>query len=245
MNASVDPLDQLLDKAAPVRTPELSSAQVQRSIAAMLASARQQVELDASGAAGPAPDVVSLDRRRLGRRTARAVVVSAVVLAAGTGVAAAGGFLPLGTGVFGLPGMTENDTSELLNSTSPDTAELLRGYVAQMTMAPGYTAEGAIEQFTTGENTIVQDASLQGMALGWSSCSWELSWLDAHATGDQTAQDAATAVLVRIPDSPVLPRIDGGGVTEAYQAIADAAAAGDPGPIQRDADVNCDAAYLR
>lgn len=91
----------------------------------------------------------------------------------------------------------------------------------------------------------MQDAGLQGMALAWSSCSWELSWLDAHAGGDQAAQEAATAVLLGIPDSPVLARIDGGGVTESYQIIADAAAVGDPGPIQRDADVNCDADYLR
>lgn len=246
MNSSVDPLDLLLDRADPVRPSELGSAEVQQSITAMLANARQQAELDQPTAEDSASPVVSLDGRRwLGRRASRAAVVTAFVLATATGVAAASGFLPLGTGVFGLPGRSENDTTELLNSTSPETAELLRGYVAQLTMAPGYTAEGAVEQFTTGENTVVQDAGLQGMALAWSSCSWELSWLDAHASGDRAAQEATAAVLVGIPDSPVLPRIDGGGVTGAYQVIADAAAARDPGPIQRDADVNCNADFLR
>lgn len=246
MNPSTDPLDQLLRRAAPVQPNELESHQVRSSMAAMLAEARQHADLDQPAATGVPAQVIALEgRRRLRGKAARALVVTSVVLVAGTGVAAAGGFLPFGTGVFGAPGMTENDTSELLNSTSPQTAEVLRGYVADLTMAPGFTAEGAIEQFTTGENTLVQDAALQGMALGWSSCSWELSWLDAHTAGDQAAQDAATAVLIDIPDSPILPRIDGGGVTEAYQAIADAAAAGDPGPIQRDVDVNCDAEYLR
>lgn len=138
MNASVDPLDRLLDRADPVRPSELGSAEVQQSITAMLASARQRADLYQPTVEGSASPVVSLDgRRRLGRRASRAAVVTAVVLAAGTGVAAASGFLPLGTGVFGLQGMSENDTSELLNSTSPEAAVLLRGYVAALTMAPG------------------------------------------------------------------------------------------------------------
>lgn len=176
----------------------------------------------------------------------RTAIATTVILAAGTGVAAAAGLIDMHTGVFGESGMTENDTSEYLNSTGAETPALMRSYVEEMPLAPGYSADPLIERFTSGENVIVQAAGLRGQVFAWSSCSWELTWLDAHAAGDTAAQADATDVLNQIPDWPVVPLVDGdGSVTATFRSIAKAATAGDPGPIQRDAAINCDSVFVR
>jgi hypothetical protein len=185
---------------------------------------------------------------RRGRRgnAIRTAVVTSVVLVAGTGVAAAAGFIDAHTGVFGEPGMTENDTSEYLDSAGVQVPELMRSYTVEMPLAPGYDVEPLIERFTTAGHGMVQEAGLRGQVFAWSSCSWELTWLDARAAGDSVAQAEATAVLGQIPDWPIVPLVDGdGSLTATVREVADAAAAGDPGPIQQDTAVNCDSTFLR
>ncbi len=244
MSTNADPLDTILRRAAPVDQASLDTPEVHDAIGAMLAQAHSRGDVDGQDGA----DVLPLTGERTGSRTAarrrttvfRAAVATSLVLAAGTGVAAATGFLELHTGVFGEPGMTENDTSELLRAASPEVPDLLRSYVAELPLAPGFDAEPLIDRFMAGDHGLVQADGLRGQTFFWSVCSWELSWLDAHAAGDAEAQDRATVQLARFPDEPVLGDIDGAGVTESLRQIAAAAQAGDPRPIQRDTDVNCD-----
>lgn len=137
------------------------------------------------------------------------------------GVAAAAGLIDMHTGVLGKPGMTENDTSEYLDSTGAEIPALMRSYVEEMPVAPGYSADPLIERFTRGENVIVQTAGLRGQVFAWSSCSPELAWLDAHSAGDAAAQADATAAFNQIPDWPVVPIVDGNGsVMATFREIA-------------------------
>jgi len=259
MNMSTDPLDGALRTAAPLGQVSLDTPEVRDAISAMLARTRVSAGVGRQDD-GAVADLLPFARvdaagrprsgstaRRSRRKTAiRTVVATSVILAAGTGVAAAAGLIDMHTGVFGKPGMTESDTSEYLNSAGAQVPELMRSYVEEMPLAPGYDAEPLIERFTSGENVIVQAAGLRGQVFGWSSCSWELTWLNAHAAGDTAAQADATAMLSQIPDWPIVPIIDGdGGLTATVDRIARAATAGDPGPIQQDTAVNCDSMFTR
>lgn len=263
MSTSTDPLDGALRAAAPLGRVSLDTPAVNDAISAMLARVRAGDQAGEQAGRQDGDAVVDLrstagldevgrarsrstgsSRRR--RRALHTVVATTVVLAAGTGVAAAAGLLDMHTGVFGEPGKTENDTSEYLNSTGAETPALLRSYVQEMPLAPGYSADPLIERFTSGENVVVQAAGLQAQVFAWSTCSWELTWLDARAAGDTVAQAEATAVLREVPGWPVVPVIDGDGrLTATFRGIADAATAGDPGPIQQDTAVNCDSLFVR
>jgi hypothetical protein len=261
MRMNADPLDVALRHAAPLGQVSLDRAEVHDAISALWAQTRASGEVGHQndgrqadllpfahvGEAGRSESRSTGEPARRSRRktTMRTAIATSVILAAGTGAAAAAGFIDMRTGVFGEPGMTENDTSEYLNSTGAETPALMRSYVEEMSLAPGYSADPLIERFTSGENVIVQAAGLRGQVFAWSSCSWELTWLDAYAAGDTAAQADATHVLSQIPDWPVLPVVDGGGVTATFREIANAATAGDPGPIQRDAAINCDSVFVR
>jgi len=240
MRRNADPLDEALRDAAPLAPGALGGVEVRDAIAALVAETRSAVHGRGSSDGSPA-GLRSLSSTRRRRRAARTVIASSVLLAAGTGVAAAGGFLGLHTGVFGEPGMTENDTSEYLNGTSPDVAPLMRSYLEETPLAPGYSADRLIERYTSGEQHVVQETGLRAVVFSWSNCSWELAWLEAHASGDAVAEATATDVLTRIPDWPVVSLIDAdGGLTASVQRIAEAAVAGDPGPIERETALNCD-----
>jgi hypothetical protein len=242
MNA--DPLDEALRDAAPLGPGALDRVEVRDAVSALWARTRAGEEIAGSDD-GPTADLIPFvpagSPRRTRRTITRTVIATSVVLVAGTGVAAASGFLDLRTGVFGEPGMTENDTSELLNSASPEIAPLMRSYLEEMPLAPGYSADPLIERFVGQENTLVQEAGLRAVVFSWSSCSWQLTWLDAYSAGDAAALASATEVLDQIPDWPVVPLVDGdGGLTASVNRIADAATAGDPAPIERDTAINCD-----
>jgi hypothetical protein len=260
MSTNTDPLDGALRSAAPLGQVSLDTSEVHDAISAMLAQTRVSAGsgrqddgavadllpfASVDGAGRPRAGATGQPRRR--RKTAiRTVVATSVILAAGTGVAAAAGLIDMHTGVFGKPGMTENDTSEYLNSAGAQVPELMRSYVEEMPLAPGYDADPLIERFTSGGHGMVQAAGLRGQVFAWSSCSWELAWLDANAAGDTAAQAEATAVLTQIPGWPTVPVVDGdGSVTATVREIAEAASAGDPGPIQQDTAVNCDSMFAR
>src|SRR3954469_25013529 len=73
---------------------------------------------DASAAAARVPRTPRAAKRR--RRIIATAAVTATLGAASVGVAAAAGAFGAHTGLFGSPGMTENDTSEYLDLNAPD-----------------------------------------------------------------------------------------------------------------------------
>ncbi len=212
-------LDAALSEAAAVSDRQLDSDEVRGAISALVAARKPRAQRSHRGA----------------RRVAGVTVALLVV---GAGVAAAGGFPGLHTGQFGLPGMTENDTSEYLRAASPEVVGLMTGYEQETPLAPGYSLAPVIARI---QNIgLIQADGLRGAVALYSACTWDQSWVRAHSSGDTAAEATALAALRAVPNWPIMARIDGDGrLVPSYRAIADAAAAGDVLTVARELGLNC------
>lgn len=214
-------LDAALSDAATVSDQQLDSDEVRVAISALVAARKPR-----------AP--------RSHGRARKVAGVTVALLVVGAGAAAAGGFPVLHTGMFGLPGMTENDTSEYLNPASPDVVALLDSYAKETPLAPGYSLAPDIAR-VQNVGALMQSDGLRGSVALFSACTWEQSWVRAHTSGDTKAEAVALAALRAVPSWPVMARIDGDGrLVPSYQAIADAAAAGDVPTVAHQLSINCD-----
>jgi len=231
MNTELDPLDVALRASSSVTDAALSTYGFQRTLADLLAQTRAE-----AGVSAPFSTPVPAGGRRR-RRALRVVGLSAAVVIAGTGVAAATGGLH--TGLFGSPGKTENDTSEWLDTRSPAIGPLLTSYAEATPLAPGASLQPYIANVTaTGAK-----AQARGLRVGvalYSACTWEQAWLSAHDSGDTAAQAQASHVLAQVPTWPAITgSMNDGKLVPSLQRLADAASAGDAGPIAADVAANC------
>jgi len=144
------------------------------------------------------------------------------------------------TGIFGLPGFTENDTSELLNTNASDFREVALGYADGVDFAPGYSAEmylGLLNparreaqlppDWPRGRGFLMQVTGVQGDIQNWAFCSW------AHvSTTDPTA-------LQHMREIANTKAMAGTNQKNYNLNLVNEAEQGDPGPLQQYLGMNC------
>jgi hypothetical protein len=183
--------------------------------------------LGAAIAASPRPEARA--RRRRFRIGFAGIAVAAVLATAGTATA---GWLSIHTGLFGEPGMTENDTSEFLRTDGAEMPALFDSIARRYTLPPGGSWEAAKRRFVGGEPGLIQRAGVEQAVAFESICQWTGAWLDGR-------RGAATHVLTRVPGWPVIADHDGGGTVESFQRLAAAARDGDADPVRQYRRANC------
>ena len=258
MTSTDDLLDATLRAGDPARTLSADPEYLQPALADLLATSRTTAEQQATDEVAvdhaPAPITLAAARARRARRLAlRAGALGSVLVVSGACVAAAAGLIDLHTGFFGSPGMSENDTGEFLDISSPNLGPLMQRYAGDMPLAPGYSLDPLIEQVhdlgvhdgARDDSGVVHGGLMQADGIAsevayYSACTWDRSWLGAHAAGDQDAQDRATAVIAAVPTWPVIVRTAGDQATlDAFESAADAARRGDATTMRSYADSRC------
>lgn len=183
--------------------------------------------------------------RRPRRRGRRWAAVAVAVVGVSTTAAFAYHRTTARTGIFGPAGMTENDTSEWLDSGAADFDTVVRELVpTDIPLPPGASFDVAVRTVVengTSSGGLVQVTGVRATFESYAACSWESEWFDAFTATDPTRENRAVAVLRAVPYWPMAIKTDGGGVRELERTIADAAAAGNPAPVRNDLDVNCTA----
>ena len=182
--------------------------------------------LGAAIAASPRPAARARRRFRIGFA---GIVVAAVLATVGSATA---GWLSIHTGLFGDPGMTENDPSEFLRTNGAEMPALFDSIARQYTLPPGGSWEAAKQRFVGGEPGLIQRAGVEQAVAYESICQWTGAWLDGR-------RPAATRVLTHVPGWPVIAEHDGGGVVESFQRLAAAARTGDAGAVRQYRRANC------
>jgi len=182
--------------------------------------------LGAAIAASPRPAARARRRFRIGFA---GIAVAAVLATAGTATAE---WLSIHTGLFGDPGMTENDTSEFLRTNGAEMPALFDSIARHYTLPPGGSWDAAKQRFVGGEPGLIQRAGVEQAVAYESICQWTGAWLEGR-------RPAATRVLTRVPGWPVFADHDGGGVVESFQRLAAAARAGDAGLVRQYRRANC------
>src|SRR5262245_57154571 len=218
-------LEDQIRRADPAGAYDLLDASVEAALA------------DVARAPMPAPQARKA-RALLRRRRLIALVATAAVLAAAS--AAGASWLGAHTGIFGEPGMTENDTSEFLRIGSPEMAAIVRDYGRDYPRPPGGSYDPAIAQLVHGDG-LIQATGVRSLVAMASACQWEREWLRAHVASDPGRARRAEAVLSRVPERRVVRATDGGGIVAWHERIARAAGRGDPGLIRQGLAINCGA----
>ncbi|TQS42361.1 hypothetical protein [Cryptosporangium phraense] len=210
-----DDLDRLLaEHAGPgvdaLDTPEITAA------------------LDALGDRIVAGEATSPRRPR--RRGTVVAASAALAVALAVGAPAAADFIGLHTGEFGLPGKTENDTSEFLRADSPEFPALVEKLGRDYPLPPGgdyshvlWLNEKAIADHGPYE---FQERTLRWDVANDASCQWQKYWLDGYDRHDAAQQAAARKVLDEIPDWEGLKQASDNG-TDWEQRAAKAVRIGD------------------
>ena len=192
----------------PARTLVADPQPVQPVLAELLATSRTTAD-HRDAAREPAPTTVAAARARRARRlVVRTGALSGVLVVSGACVAAATGLIGLHTGFFGSPGMTDEDTSEFYDISSPDLGPMMERYAVDTPLAPGYSLDPLVAQLHA-LGGLMQEEGIRGEIATWSACTWDRSWLHAHAAGDQNAQERATAVITAVPTWPIVVRTAG------------------------------------
>ena len=186
-------------------------------------------ELGAAIAASPRPPRARRRRLRIG---VAGIAVAAVLAGAGTATA---GWLSIHTGLFGDPGMTENDTSEFLRTDGAGMPALFDSIARRYTLPPGGRWEAAKQRFIGGEPGLIQRAGVEQAVAFESICQWTGAWLD----GGAAERRAATRVLGRVPGWPVIAAHDGGGVVDSFRRLAAAARDDRAGVLREYRRANC------
>jgi hypothetical protein len=243
-----DPLDQLLRSAACITDAELARPELDAATRHLPERVRATGRAGASIAAAPPllaarGETAALRRRSPPRKRRRKVLVAAAggVLAATAFAPTAADWVGARTGWFGEPGMTENDTSEFLDLSSPEIAEIAWQLGARYPLPPGGSYDDAIARLrnTDGEMHLMSESGVEAFMAGDAACQWERAWLAADASGDAAAALRAVAVLREVPTWEAIVAVDGGGVVELWTEVADAAARGDRSIVERDVELNC------
>lgn len=179
------------------------------------------------------------------RRRAAAVGLAAVALL-GTAAFTFGDELAR-TGMFGLAGLTENDTSEWLRSGAPDFGEVVESLrPTDIPLPAGRGWQPAIEtQVADGLRmpAMTQVTGVRMVFALYAICVWEEEWLAASRVGDEGRLGRAVEVLRSAESWPIIVATDGGGVRDWLRMQAEAAARGDGGPLQQSFTVNCRAEW--
>jgi hypothetical protein len=182
---------------------------------------------------------ITQSRPRSKRRRRAVVAISALtagLLGVGGVAVATGG---THTGLFGLPGYTENDTSEYLSLNAPNFRDAALRYTSGFDYAPGYSpqmylglldprrmdAEASPEM--RGRGYLMQVTGVRGAGLSWAFCSWART---------STTDPAALGHMRRLAESDLAGRIN----LRSYNLrLVEQAEQKDPGPLKQYVDINC------
>jgi hypothetical protein len=182
-------------------------------------------------------------RERLARRrhrNRRAAAVVGAVVALGTAAAGWGHFAH--TGWFGVPGMTEHDTSEWIDLSAPDLREAVDGIVARdLPLPAGVTRADGVAYVSRPYDAQVTATGLRSQYEGWARCAWLTAWERADGRDDAAAAGRAADALEASAAWPATVATDGGGVVDHVREVARAAAAGEAGPVRDELRANCPA----
>ena len=191
-------------------------------------------------------------RRRwlAGRKRRIAAMAAAFVIL--PGVAVAGQQFVARTGVFGAPGMTENDTSEWINVCAADFPRLLRSLPRPAEALPTGSTWDAIAtevvrdnvagvgQGCHGHASMVQESMLRADFILVAQGHWTCAAVDQHASGhDSEALRAAREVAAAYDLLAAAGRFG----DKNWTPLRDAAYRGDYVSLQRDLRVNYPAGY--
>jgi hypothetical protein len=182
-------------------------------------------------------------RRRPARVRARWRIAIAVAVVVVVPVASAVGYqLSAHTGLFGAPGMTENDTSEWLRADAPDFGDVAAKLIPDLPLPRGASWQAELaRQVEQGqaEPALVQVTGVRATFEAYARCTWVGAWTSAFKRADQRAALRAAAVIEESATWPATVATDGGGVIEHIRSLAGAAAQGDPRPLRRELTLNC------
>ncbi|CAI7974241.1 conserved hypothetical protein [Frankia sp. Hr75.2] len=253
-------LDRRVRSVDPVRADLASRDDVARLVSEL---ARAVVRTGSADEAGPdgmtewparsgqphRPGLMSV--RAPGDRSARRRVVVAGLAAAallGTAAFTFGDELAARTGLFGSPGMTENDTSEWLNTGASDFREVMESLrPADIPLPAGRSWQPVIDQTVANgqrEAALMQVTGVRAAFAWYAICVWDGEWLAARGTGDSARAGRAVGVMRGMPSWPIIVAVDGGGVTDSLHDIAEAAARGDEGPARQHITANCGSEWI-
>lgn len=219
-----------------------------------LRAARPDVDRDAL-VAGSIDLARSVARTPRGRRVPSrrvAVGLAALVIAAPVSAAAAG-FDPLHMGWFGDPtrNTEDADTSEWLNVCSPEYGDAIRRHEPTSSLPPGWAWEHATERIVAdarsnpacdpgGAGAMQQEIGVASSYARYAICAWSDAAADAGDTGDDTARERAGRELKVLANSDLNHAIDGGGIVEFDDRVADEVLAGDVSGARERAENNCE-----
>jgi hypothetical protein len=166
-------------------------------------------------AAADARPAIQRRRRPISRRAATLAIAGVVLASAGAAAAAVrGGAL---TGLFGAPGMTENDTSEYVNIAAPNFPALAHQLGDQLhseglRFAPGVgrnqmvdllvqeiqrmvmqeeQGTSAAAKATRQHGSFMDVTGVKGRIAGLAQCTWQHSWLQAYEANDAAGKNTA------------------------------------------------------
>ncbi len=175
------------------------------------------------------------------RRVAVAGLAAAALL--GTAAFTFGDELAARTGLFGSPGMTENDTSEWLNTGASDFREAMESLrPADIPLPAGRSWQPVIDREVANgqrERALMQVTGVRATFASYAICVWDGEWLAARGAGDSARAGRAVGVMRGMPAWPIIVAVDGGGVRDYLRDTAEAAARGDEGPARQYITANC------
>ena len=198
-----------------------------------------------------ARETVRTSRVVRARRRRRLVGVVASVAVAVPATAAAT-YWTAHTGEHGDSSLSEENASEWLDVCAPDFAKVAAGLAPTSLALPAGVSwatatDRVVGGWTSGCDQGSSRTQADGVRLSYESyagCAWGVAWLRAEDRGDQAVQTDAVAGLRRQATSPVVADNDGGGVVASLTRVADAAAAGDAGPVRDQVAANCTSAWF-
>ena len=198
-----------------------------------------------------ARETVRTSRVARARRRRRLVGVVASVAVAVPATAAAT-YWTAHTGEHGDPSLSEENASEWLDVCAPDFASVAAGLAPTSLALPAGVSWAAatdrvVGSWTAGCEEGPSRTQSDGVRLSYefyAGCAWGVAWLRADDRGDRAARAAAAAELRRQAESPLVADNDGGGMVASLTRVADAAAAGDAGPVRDEVAANCTTAWF-
>jgi len=152
---------------------------------------------------------------------------------------------PPGVGV-GNAQDTESDDSEWIDTLAPDFVDFAVSELpVEISLPPAYDLAAFARIVATDQQSslpgggYMQLTNVQHNYETHARCLWIDDWLDADSARDPQRADAAAAVLTASATWPATVASDGGGIVDSYRAIADAARAGERGPVAAEFEINC------
>lgn len=216
-----------------------------------LLAARPDVDRAAlvAGSIDLARSVASTPRGRRAPSRRLALGVTALLIAAPVSAAAAG-FDPLHTGWFGDPtrNSEDADSSEWLNICSPGYGDAIRSRRPASALPAGWSWEQATTTLVAdarshpdcgpgGAGAMQQEIGIDSSYARYAICAWSAA---AASAGDDAARERAGRELKVLANSDLNHTIDGGGIVEFDNRIADDVLAGNITGARERAENNCE-----